>query len=359
MSLVSEAIDEKIGKVRTDAFDLSFGEIVNLHREKELIIQPAYQRLFRWSIEQRSRLIESILLELPIPQIFVIENETGVFELIDGLQRVSSVLNFVDPQSIKLDPLRLDGCELVTELNGSIYEDLPLGLRLRIKRSSVRTVVIKRQSRSFLRYEMFKRLNTGGSYLSAQEIRNCSSRMVGATGERLYVFLQELSQHPSFKITTDTISQTSLEQRGDEELVLRFLTAKNSQLSYKGNIQEWLDTYMENILFEKVSFNFEKEKHEFTQTFDFINEFMGSEAFVKYRGDTPVGGLAPAYYEAVTMAVFRSFDEIYQKPKSTLRAAVIATLQSTDFRSYTGPGANSKEKLANRIKIVQVALIAA
>ena len=158
MSLVSEAIDEKIGKVRTDAFDLSFGEIVNLHREKELIIQPAYQRLFRWSIEQRSRLIESILLELPIPQIFVIENETGVFELIDGLQRVSSVLNFVDPQSIKLDPLRLDGCELVTELNGSIYEDLPLGLRLRIKRSSVRTVVIKRQSRSFLRYEMFKRL---------------------------------------------------------------------------------------------------------------------------------------------------------------------------------------------------------
>lgn len=359
MSIVSGAIDARIGEVRTDAFDLSFGEVVNLHRDEELIIQPAYQRLFRWSIAQRSRLIESILLELPIPQIFVIENETGVFELIDGLQRVSSVLQFIDPSSIDHEPLRLDGCELVAELNNAVFEDLPLSLRLRIKRSSVRTVVIKRQSKSFLRYEMFKRLNTGGSYLSAQEIRNCSSRMVGTTGERFYEFLQELSQYGSFKSTTDSISQTSLDQRGDEELVLRFLTAKNAQSTYKGNIQDWLDNYMEDILFEKVKFDFDTEEKEFKGTFDFINSFMGSGAFVKYRAGTPVGGLAPAYYEAVAMAVARNIEEIQGKSKLDLRTAVINTLQSTEFRSYTGPGANSKEKLANRIIIVEAALLQA
>lgn len=86
MTFLKEAIDEKIGEVRTEALDLSFGEIVNLHSEQELIIQPEYQRLFRWSDEQKSRLIESILLELPIPQIFVIENSDGVLELIDGSQ---------------------------------------------------------------------------------------------------------------------------------------------------------------------------------------------------------------------------------------------------------------------------------
>ena len=93
---LEEQIDERVGEVRTDTFDISFGEIVNLHQNKELIIQPEYQRLFRWSTNQKSQLIESILLELPVPQIFVIENQDGVFELIDGLQRVSSVIQFLE-----------------------------------------------------------------------------------------------------------------------------------------------------------------------------------------------------------------------------------------------------------------------
>ena len=72
---------------------------MNLHKNKELIIQPEYQRLFRWSTQQKSHLIESILLELPIPQIFVIENPDGILELIDGLQRTSTVLQFIESDS--------------------------------------------------------------------------------------------------------------------------------------------------------------------------------------------------------------------------------------------------------------------
>ncbi|MGG2343670.1 DUF262 domain-containing protein, partial [Aeromonas veronii] len=81
------------------------------------VIQPEYQRLFRWSQEQRSRLVESILLELPIPPIFLIENDNGVLELIDGLQRTSSVIQFIEASQINLDPLVLDGCDLINELN--------------------------------------------------------------------------------------------------------------------------------------------------------------------------------------------------------------------------------------------------
>lgn len=88
MTLEGE-ISARVGEVRTDTFDMSFGEIFSLHSNKELIIQPEYQRLFRWTVQQKSHLIESVLLELPIPQIFVIENPDGVLELIDGLQRVS------------------------------------------------------------------------------------------------------------------------------------------------------------------------------------------------------------------------------------------------------------------------------
>lgn len=74
-------------EIRTTAVDFSFGELLNLHNDKEIVIRPEYQRLFRWTIEQRSRLIESIVLGLPIPPIFLIEGDTGVLELIDGLQK--------------------------------------------------------------------------------------------------------------------------------------------------------------------------------------------------------------------------------------------------------------------------------
>src|SRR5436190_1903675 len=110
-----DVIDKRIGEVRFDTIDLSFGEITSLYKNAELVIQPEYQRLFRWSDDQKSRLVESILLELPIPQIFVIENESGVLELIDGLQRVSSVIQFMDAHSLKLPPLVLSGCDLVPE----------------------------------------------------------------------------------------------------------------------------------------------------------------------------------------------------------------------------------------------------
>ena len=76
---LEEQIAARVGEVRTDSFDLSFGEIANLHVNKELVIQPEYQRLFRWSLQQKSHLIESILLELPVPQIFVIENQDGAY----------------------------------------------------------------------------------------------------------------------------------------------------------------------------------------------------------------------------------------------------------------------------------------
>jgi hypothetical protein len=129
---LEQQIDQKIGEVRTEPLDLSFGEIVNLHANKELVIQPEYQRLFRWSPEQKSRLIESILLELPIPQIFVIENQDGVYELIDGLQRVSSVLQFIEPSQLDLDEFALQGCDIVPDLNERKYTDLPMSLRLKM-----------------------------------------------------------------------------------------------------------------------------------------------------------------------------------------------------------------------------------
>jgi len=357
MVSLEEIIDNKIGEVRTESLDFSFGEIVNLHSDGELIIQPEYQRLFRWSDEQRSRLIESIILELPIPQIFVIERENGVFELIDGLQRVSSVIQFINPDVLNLEPLTLQGCDLVKELNEKKFEDLSLRLRLTIKRSSVRTVVIKRQSKSMLRYAMFKRLNTGGEILDPQEIRNCSARMVGEDGIRFYSFIQEKASHSAFTNCIETLAQVEKEKKGDEELVLRFLATKNARNLFKGSVQDWLDNYMEKILLDQIDFDYKKEDDDFNKLFIFLSNTLGEGAFVKYRGDKPIGGLAPAYYEAITVGTLNALDQIRNIPSELVKQKIIDTVQTEEFRNNTGSGANKLFKLEGRIKVIQDALL--
>ncbi|RCS41546.1 DUF262 domain-containing protein [Bremerella cremea] len=349
---LEEQIDARVGEVRSEALDLSFGEIVNLHSNSELIIQPEYQRLFRWSDDQRSRLIESILLELPVPQIFVIENTNGVLELIDGLQRISSVIQFINSNLILLDPLELQGCDLIPDLNGNSFASLPLSLRLRVKRASVRTIVIKRQSKSFLRYEMFKRLNTGGAILSPQEIRNCSARMLGEDGTQFYALIQELASMDSFKTCTETLAQQEHEQKGDEELVLRFFACKNSQDLFRGSVRDWLDAFMEGVLLKTIPFDVQWESQAFKELFDFLESVLGAGAFVKYRGQSAVGGLAPAYFEAVSTGIFRSLSYAKNASPTAVRQAVIDTVQTEEFRQCTGPGANTKQKLNSRINLI-------
>ncbi|QHA80252.1 DUF262 domain-containing protein [Pseudomonas mediterranea] len=356
---IVEIIDQSIGEVRTESLDLSFGEIVNLHSSKELIIHPDYQRLFRWTSEQRSRLIESIILELPVPQIFVIENEDGVLELIDGLQRVSSVIQFIDAEKLAMDPLVLSGCDLIKELDGQKFSDLPLTVRLRIKRSSVRTIMIKRQSKPFLKYEMFKRLNTGGAILAPQEIRNCSARMIGDMGDNFYAFLKECASLPQFRICTETLSQSDYDKKGDEELVLRFFATKNGSALFKGSVRDWLDNFMEQILLEIINFDFAKETAEFLRVFSFLERAIGAGSFVKYRGESPIGALAPAYYEAVSIGVWRALTNDANLVEDKVRTAIIQTVQTEAFRNNTGPGANSKEKLEGRISSIENAIVEA
>jgi hypothetical protein len=350
------AIDEKIGEVRTEAIDLTFGEIVNLKSQNEIRIDPDYQRLFRWSSEQKSRLVESILLRLPIPPVFFVENEDGRYELIDGLQRISSIIQFIDPTLLGVDPLELTGCDIIGPLNGYTYGMLPLTLQLQVKRSAVRAIVIKRQSKHFLRYEMFKRLNTGGSLLSPQEIRNCSARLFGAEGVIFYECIIEMSKWPAFFRTTETLADVDIEKRGREELVLRFFAAKNGADFYHGHVADWLDSFMEAILLKKVAFDIVTEQTQFQKVFDAIERVAGEAAFCKYANNRPVGGLAPAHFEAVAIAFSRQLEKVERESAEVLNAAIVAARQTSTFRDNVGAGANNRLRLAGRIKVISDAI---
>jgi hypothetical protein len=206
---------------------------------------------------------------------------------------------------------------------------------------------------------MFKRLNTGGSILAPQEIRNCSARMLGEIGTRFYAFLQELSTESDFVATTQSLAQAEIDQRGNEELVLRFFAGVNAIDSFHGSVRDWLDDYMEAVLTERVAFDLNEETARFKRVFAAINSKLGETAFVKFRGRTPVGGLAPAYFEAVSIGAAQALGALEAKEPDMIRARLSSLVQSDDFREATGPGANNRTKLKRRIELVRAAIVAA
>ncbi|WNO54949.1 DUF262 domain-containing protein [Stakelama saccharophila] len=337
-------------EIRTEAVDFSFGELLNLHKDGEIVIRPEYQRLFRWSNEQRSRLIESILLKLPIPPIFLIEDNEGVLELIDGLQRTSSVIQFMDHDAIEEPELILEGCDILDDLNGMKFEDFATSIRLGLKRTPIRAIIIKKSGSDFVKYEMFKRLNTGGSLLAPQEIRNCSCRMISG-GADFYTRLQSLASHSGFVTATNRIPETDREQRADEELVLRFFAVEQYRDHFSGNVREWLDAYMEEILFEEDQSHIFNEDH-FRYFFDFIADKFGDSAFSRWRDGSATGRLAPAYFEAVCGALSPRFKELTDRSPEDLQATLNNAFEDEEFRDATGPGANSKMKMEARIEVV-------
>lgn len=355
MATLETVIEKKIGEVRTGFMDITLGEISNMHQAGEIVIQPEYQRLFRWTDQQKSHLIESIILELPIPQIFTIENSDGVLELIDGLQRVSSILQFINPTTINREPLTLIGCSLVPELTGKRFEDLPKQIQLALKRSTLRAIIIKKQSKAFLRYEMFKRLNTGGTNLEPQEIRNCSARMLGEKGVEFYELLMSLSNSEHFRPIVDFLPETTIQQRGGEELVLRYFALKNYQAKFSGSVRDWLDDYMEDVLLGKVAFDQDSETQGFRELFELIMEKTGPTIFLRHRNGLAIGSLPPAYFEAVALGITREREQFEKMDGDESLRRVTAVTSSDEFRAVTGPGANSKEKLETRISLVAAA----
>ena len=218
-----EKLEQRIKDLRnnltTDRLDMSYGEIINMYQSGDLIISPEFQRLFRWKNFQKTRFIESILLGIPIPPIFVAEDKEGKWELVDGLQRLSTVLSFFGLlKDGDKNNWIMDEGDLVPELDGYNKDKLPQIFQRNIKRAYCRVEIIKWDSKLDMRYELFNRLNTGGSALTEQEIRNYIFR---GNSSDFNDYLSELSNNSEFETITN-LSKNKKDELYLQELVLRF-----------------------------------------------------------------------------------------------------------------------------------------
>lgn len=185
-------------------------QIITRLRHREIDLSPDFQRLEVWTDTQRSRLIESLLLRIPIPVFYVSADERNNWSVVDGVQRMSTVKRFLDDQDFTLEDL-----EYLQRFNGNRYSDLPRAMQRRISETQFLVHVIEPTTPKDVMFNIFLRLNTGGTTLTKQEIRHA----VHAGPAR--DFLKRLAESGEFKRAT--AGSVSPKRMADRELVLRFL----------------------------------------------------------------------------------------------------------------------------------------
>lgn len=295
-------------EIFSESYPMSLGELTNLYRDGELVISPAFQRLFRWDQEQKSRLIESILLGIPLPSIFVSQTQDGKWELIDGLQRVSTILQLQGLLAGE-EPLVLQGTKYLPGLEGRVWEgddaaqSLPNSLRLDFKRSKLDLKILKRDSSPKTKYDLFQRLNSYGSPLTAQEMRNAA--LVGVNSE-FVKWVEELAASPDF-VDTTVLSDRQRTEKYGEELVLRFLflhsVPETSAVSLRGFSQKLDDAAV--LLAERFPEGRETLTSVFEETFRLIADSADDDAFRKWdaaRGKF-TGGFSNTAFEIVAVGL--------------------------------------------------------
>jgi Protein of unknown function DUF262 len=357
-------IDQKRQEIRSDKYSMSIGEWISLYQQGEIEIHPEFQRFFRWSDYQKTKLIESILLGIPIPPIFVSQREDGIWDVVDGLQRLSTIYQFVgilkNEDGKQLSPLTLEKTEYLPSLTGKIWEDKehPDGSikgftpaqRLLIKRAKIDVNILLKESDAFAKYELFQRLNTGGSIATPQELRNC---ILVSLNPNLYRWIKQLSLNEYFQ-TCIALNDKSLEEQYDVEILCRFLVLRQINESLLKKIPD-VDTFFTEKLLEianNPNFNFDEEQAAFEKTFELLGECMAGDSFRKYDVNKQKfsGGFLLPPFEVIALGIGYNYQR-YNSTCSELRTKIIAVWSNSDFTSAIGRGKDARTRLPNLIPL--------
>ncbi|MDX1955566.1 MAG: DUF262 domain-containing protein, partial [Chitinophagaceae bacterium] len=265
-------------KIYTEQGDLEISSLLGKFQRGRLNIQPEYQRQFVWDKVKSSRLIESALLDIPLPVVYLSEEQDGKENVIDGQQRLTSFFSYINGKLPDGSDFKLSGLKVFRELNGKKFCELSEELQDKISYYKLRTIKFKKESDNDLQFEIFARLNTGSVPLNDQELRNCVFR------GKFNNLLKELADDVDFRhILGLTVPDKRMK---DRELVLRFASFHfNTYLNYKAPIKNFLNHTMEK--YQDISNADEQNlRIAFKNTVQIIRTLLDKNAFKRfYRGD--------------------------------------------------------------------------
>lgn len=278
----------------------------------ELDLTPDFQRNANvWDLKRKARLIESILLRIPLPSFYFSEDSDGGYAVVDGLQRLCAVFHFKNPMLLnlttgaKLPPLRLHGLQYLKELEGCTFSELDRKFQRRISELEITANIIRASTPSAVKFNVFARLNQGGLPLTAQEIRNAI--FPGEWRNEL----RRLAESKNFLTATD--GKVRVERQQDIELVLRYIALWQLGAPYHRPSGQTLDEFL-NFTVEHVLLRWNTEKwEEATQAFFYAIEaacvVRGKHAFRKSAGQQQRKPINRGLFEA-ELIVFGSLDRI-------------------------------------------------
>lgn len=259
-------------RIFTDKLDPPIDSLYLKNKRGDLILDPIFQRRPVWDLGRCSRLVESVILEVPLPVFYLAESHNGTEEVIDGQQRLRALFNFLD------NAYALTGLKALPDLNGKQFKDLTKAHQKMITNYSIRTVTFKKESDENLRFEIFERLNTGAMPLNDQELRNCIYR--GKYNELLI----DLSRDPDYMAIMGLKAEEK--RMRDVEYVLRFSAFYHATyLKYKPSMARFLNEDMkkhQNILDKEAT----QLRNAFKTSVTLIRSMLGVNAFHRYyRGN--------------------------------------------------------------------------
>ena len=333
-------------RVYADKSDRSIYELFRKFQRGDLILDPEFQRRYVWDNKKASLLIESVLLEVPIPVIYLAEEDNGKFTVIDGQQRLRSFFRFLNNE------FKLRGLSVLSELNGKYFKDLDKEKQRKIEDTTLRVIEIRKESHSDVKFEIFERLNVGAVKLNDQELRNCIYR------GRYNDLIKELAEDKDFLFLLGL--KEPHKRMYDRELVLHFLAFYNqTYLKYKPPMKQFLNREMENnrnISEEKIK----ELRRVFKETVSMVKSVFGDKAFRRFipgdkkdpNGRWEIRKINVGLFEII-MFGFSRYNKNQIIPLSDVIREELLHMMTSDkefIDSVSGSGTTSTAKVTTRFK---------
>jgi hypothetical protein len=315
-------------------------------------LEPDFQRRAGiWTERQQSRLIESLLLRIPLPTLYAAEDENENWAIVDGIQRLTTITRFIAPEIINEIPLRLSGLEyLGPSFHGAFFEGLPARLKRRLRETELVVHLIRHGTPQAVKFNIFARINTGGLPLSSQELRHA---LIAGQARN---FLRDLASSDAFKIATAYSIRD--ERMADREMVLRFVAFRiNKPEDFRGyDFDRFLGDAMRQI--NKLNGkDIRRLATEFEKSMRVASEIFGDDAFRKryHRGDARLP-INKALFETVAVAIAALSDAGRArciKRAEEVREQMMALMQDRTFESAISQGTGDVGKVRTRFTAVQ------
>jgi Protein of unknown function DUF262 len=353
LKLIVERFEKAQDRLVLQQSDLALESLAAMVDAKAVDTQPHYQRRDRWTPFKRSALIESFLLNIPVPPIYLAEDDFGTYSVIDGKQRLTAIRDFMRNE------LALSKLETFTQLEGLTFKKLPVELRNALQiRPYLRVVTLLKQSDPELKYDVFQRLNTGGERLNAQEIRNVAFQ--GPLNDLIY---GELCEAPfllgQLKITDPKEKSPAYRKMQDAEYVLRFLTLNASWQTFSGDFARSMDGFMDQ--FQRASsLNLSAFRNSFLNSLRWSESLWGDHAFHRPAGsgwrDQALAGMFDAEMVAVSLLSKKQLKALEKKQPAVLKLTR-DLFNDPRFEEAVRTGTNTPARLRYRIETLTDALI--